>query len=95
MTLFRRVVGVPIKKSQYSVSHASPVKLNDKILSIVDSGFGSLSSFYELSVSFGYNALGLPSRPSLAEPPAPTGCRQVNTGIFSWIQWLKRPVSLG
>jgi len=52
MTLFRRVVGVPIKEhiTRIRLSHAQMLLSNsdDKILSIaMDSGFGSLSSFYE------------------------------------------------
>lgn len=52
MTLFRRVVGVPIKEhiTRIRLSHAQMLLSNSdaKILSIaMDSGFGSLSSFYE------------------------------------------------
>lgn len=52
MTLFRRVVGVPIKEhiTRTRLSHAQMLLSNseEKIVNIaMDSGFGSLSSFYE------------------------------------------------
>ena len=52
MTLFRRVVGVPIMEhvTRIRLSHAQMLLTNSdrKILTIaMDSGFGSLSSFYE------------------------------------------------
>lgn len=52
MSLFRRAVGVPIKEhiTRIRISHAQMLLANsdDKILTIaMDSGFGSLSSFYE------------------------------------------------
>ena len=52
MSLFRRAVGVPIKEhiTRIRLSHAQMLLANsdNKILSVaMDSGFGSLSSFYE------------------------------------------------
>lgn len=52
MTLFRKVIGVPIKEhiTRIRLSHAQMLlsTTNMKILSIaMDSGFGSLSAFYE------------------------------------------------
>lgn len=52
MTLFRRVVGIPIKEHirQVRLSHAKMLLASSdaKIINIaMDSGFGSLSSFYE------------------------------------------------
>ena len=52
MSLFRRVVGVPIKLhlTRTRLSHAQMMLANSekKVVSIaMDSGFGSLSSFYD------------------------------------------------
>ncbi|PHR62057.1 MAG: AraC family transcriptional regulator [Robiginitomaculum sp.] len=52
MSLFRRAVGIPVKEhiTQIRLSHAQMLLANSdvKILSVaMDSGFGSLSSFYE------------------------------------------------